>query len=110
MIVQAKYKRAMGIFSEHIIAEMVLSGLRDSNFPMDKVSLINIVSSLIGLDIVEDLAKKYDCPISQGDYLIMLEGSDDNIKTAQNIFRYLRIKHWEISDDNRDPHSYQLNV
>ncbi len=61
-----------------------------------------IVGGLVGLGIPEDRARKYSDRIDQGDYLVMVQGSDDDIRRAQKILSHRGIDDWGIYDDERD--------
>ncbi len=194
MMVAQQNKRAIGTFSNHADAETALRELRDSNFPMNQVSVVghdvdrnsnmagadgsdrfsdlnnkegnradegaktgataggavggltgllvglgmvaipgvgpvmlagagvtalataltggaigaatgSIVGGLVGLGIPEAQAKKYSDRLDQGDYLVMVQGSDDDIHRAQNILSHRGIDDWGIyDDDDRDAH------
>ncbi|NMF60218.1 general stress protein [Pseudanabaena yagii] len=193
MTVAQQNKRAIGTFSNHSEAETALRELRDSNFPMDKVSVVGqdidrktniagadgsnslsdlaekhnkadqgaatgaatggavggltgllvglgmvaipgvgpimlagaaattlattlaggaigaatggIVGALVGMGIPEDRAKKYSDRIEHGDYLVMVEGSNDDVQRAQKILSHRGINDWGIYDDNRETHN-----
>ena len=191
MMVQQQYKRAIGTFSNHADAETALRELKDSNFPMNQVSVVGndvdrnsniagadgsdrlsdlnnkegnkadegaktgaaaggavggltgllvglgmvaipgvgpvmlagaaatalattlsggvigaatggIVGGLVGLGIPEDRARKYSDRIDQGDYLVMVQGSDEDIHRAQKILSHRGIDDWGIYDDGKD--------
>jgi len=178
------HKRAVGVFSTRREAELALRELRDSNFPMDRVSVIaqdadridniagadvrdeirdrddnkaddgaktgalaggtlggltgllvglgtlalpgigpimlagatataiattlaggaigaaagSLLGALIGLGIPEDEARSYNERISRGHYLVMIEGSDEEIARAQAMLRRGGIEDWAIYD------------
>ncbi|PZO38454.1 MAG: DUF1269 domain-containing protein [Pseudanabaena frigida] len=193
MTVAQQNKRAIGTFSNHADAETALRELRDSDFPMNKVSVVGqdidrnsniagadgsnrlsdleekhnkadqgaatgaatggavggltgllvglgmvaipgvgpimlagaaattlattlaggaigaatggIVGALVGMGIPEDRAKKYSDRIEHGDYLVMVEGSNDDVQRAQAILSHRGIDDWGIYDDNRETHN-----
>jgi len=55
-----------------------------------------IVGALTGLGIPEEDAKAYSKQISQGDYLVMLEGTDEEINRAGLILRDRGIHDWSV--------------
>jgi len=57
-----------------------------------------LVGALIGWGIPEDRAKYYDERVSHGDYLIMLEGTEAEIRTAEAILNNRGIRDWGIYD------------
>jgi len=177
-----QHKRAVGVFSSRRDAEIALRELRDSNFPMDRVSVItrdgdrqediagadvradirdpddnkadegaatgaltggalggltgllvglgtlaipgigpimlagatataiattlagtaigaaagSLIGALIGLGIPEDEARGYNDRVSRGDYLIMIEGNDEEISRAAAILRHRGIQDWKV--------------
>ncbi len=185
MMVGQQYKRAIGTFSNHAEAEMALRELKDSRFPMDRISVVghdinrnsnmagvegsdrlsnlgehnkadegaktgaaaggavgtltgllvglglvaipgigpvmlagaaatalattltggvigaaagSLVGGLVGLGIPEDRAKVYSDRVDRGDYLVMAEGTDEEIDRAEAIFRRHGIHEWGIYD------------
>lgn len=174
------HKRAVGVFSNRQDAEYALTELRDSGFPMDKVSVIardadgrddiagvetrkdvgnkadegaakgaltggtlggltgllvglgalaipgigpimlagatatalattlsgaaigaaagGLIGALIGLGIPEERARVYNERVARGDYLVMVEGSDDDIRRAEAILSRRGIQEWGIYD------------
>ncbi len=61
-----------------------------------------LVGAFVGMGIPEDLAKAYSDRLDRGDYLVMVEGSEEDIKSSQAILHHRGISHWGIYDDNRD--------
>ncbi|MBW4658581.1 MAG: hypothetical protein KME15_07895 [Drouetiella hepatica Uher 2000/2452] len=190
-MVLGQHKRAVGTFSSHGDAEAVLRELRDSGFPMDRVSVVGrdidrnseisgaeasdrlsdagrraahdteagtgaktgavaggalggltgllvglgalaipgigpvmlggaaatalattisggaigaaagtLVGGLVGLGIPEDRAKVYSDRVSQGSYLVMVEGSDEEIHQAELILSHRGIQDWGVYESN----------
>jgi hypothetical protein len=58
----------------------------------------SLVGGLIGLGIPADRAKVYSDRISQGDYLVMVEGSEADIAQAESIFSNRGIHDWHVYD------------
>src|SRR5919199_3715421 len=57
-----------------------------------------IVGALIGWGVPEDRAKYYDDRVSQGDYLIILEGTAEEILRAEAILDNRGVLDWGIYD------------
>ncbi len=55
-----------------------------------------LVGALIGWGVPEDQAKYYDRRVSQGDYLLIMEGSPDEIRRAESILNLRNIRDWNI--------------
>lgn len=174
------HKRAVGVFPNRRDAELALRELRDSHFPMDRVSAIardsdrpneiagaevrdhvgnkadegattgavtggalggltgllvglgtlaipgigpimlagatattiattlaggaigaaagGLVGALIGLGIPEERARAYNERVSRGEYLVMVEGTEDEIRRAEAILRRRGIQEFGIFD------------
>jgi hypothetical protein len=54
----------------------------------------NLVGGLIGLEIPADRATAYSDRVSQGDYLVMVEGSEADVTLAESIFNKHGIREW----------------
>jgi len=175
-----KRKRAVGIFPKYHDAELALRELKDSNFPMERVSVIvrdparqdrfggvqakdtvgnmaeegaaagavtggtlggitgllvglgalaipgigpillagaeataiattlaggaigaatgGLLGALIGLGIPEERARVYNERVSHGDYLVMVEGTEHEIRHAESILSRRGIQEWGIYD------------
>ncbi|GAC1506280.1 MAG: hypothetical protein NVS2B14_18250 [Chamaesiphon sp.] len=173
-------KRALGVFSTRQDAEHALKELKDSGFPMDKVSVVardtdtkdniagaevhdrvgnkadkgaatgaatggalgglggllvglgalaipgigpvmlagaaattiattlsgaaigaaagGLIGALVGLGIPEERAKVYNERVSQGDYLVMVEGTEDDMRRAETILSHRGVQEWGIYD------------
>lgn len=55
-----------------------------------------IVGALTGLGIPEEDAKAYDNRISQGDYLVVLEGTEEEINRAGSILSNQGVQNWNV--------------
>ncbi|MBV6623010.1 MAG: hypothetical protein KI793_08660 [Rivularia sp. (in: Bacteria)] len=55
-----------------------------------------LIGALIGWGIPEDRAKYYDEQLSQGYYVLLVEGTATEINTAESILRNKGIRDWEI--------------
>ncbi len=58
----------------------------------------SLTGGLVGLQIPEDRAKVYSDRVSQGDYLVMVEGSAADIAVAESVFSKHRIQEWYVYD------------
>jgi hypothetical protein len=58
----------------------------------------SLLGGLVGLGIPEDRAKVYSDRVDRGDYLVMAEGTDEEIDRAEAIFRRHGIHEWGIYD------------
>jgi len=57
-----------------------------------------LVGGLVGLGIPEDRARVYSDRISRGDYLVMVEGSEEDIRRAETILNRRGIQEWGVYD------------
>lgn len=57
-----------------------------------------LLGGLVGLGIPKDRAKVYSDRVEQGDYLVMVDGSDQEIRQAEAIFQRHSIHEWGIYD------------
>ena len=56
-----------------------------------------IIGGLVGLGIPEDKAKIYSDRVGSGSYLVMVNGTDDDISRAERILREQRYRRvWRI--------------
>jgi len=71
-----------------------------------------LVGALIGLGIPEDRARVYSDRVSRGDYLVMLEGNEDDLHRAQAILSRRGIQEWgvyDVSENSRINHSTDVD-
>lgn len=61
-----------------------------------------LLGGLIGLGIPEEQAKVYNDRVSRGDYLVIVDGSNDEIARAETILRRHNIEDWGIYDSTHD--------
>ncbi len=59
-----------------------------------------ILGGLVGLGIPEDRARNYSDRVDQGDYLVMVTGTDEEIQHAQSILSPRGINDWGIYNDS----------
>jgi hypothetical protein len=55
-----------------------------------------LVGGLVGFGIPKDRAKVYSDRVDQGDYLVMVDGTDQEIRQAEAIFQRYGIHEWGI--------------
>ncbi|MEW5859931.1 MAG: general stress protein [Cyanobacteriota bacterium] len=58
----------------------------------------SLFGALVGLGIPEERARVYNDRLSQGGYLVMLDGTDDEIRRAEAILSNRGIQEWGIYD------------
>jgi hypothetical protein len=58
----------------------------------------SLAGGLVGLGMSEDRAKVYSERVANGDYLVMVEGSESDMALAESIFRNHHIHDWHIYD------------
>lgn len=61
-----------------------------------------LVGGLVGLGIPEDRARVYNDRVSQGDYLVMVDGSEAEVHRAETILHQRGIQEWGIYDASSD--------
>jgi hypothetical protein len=57
-----------------------------------------LAGALVGLGIPEERAKVYNDRLSRGDYLIFVDGTEDEIRRAESILHHRGIQEWGIYD------------
>lgn len=57
-----------------------------------------LIGALIGLGIPEDRARVYSDRVSHGDHLVIVDGTDDDIRRAEAILSRRGIQEWGIYD------------
>jgi hypothetical protein len=58
----------------------------------------SLVGALVGLGIPEEEARVYNSRLSQGEYLVIVDGTDEDIRRAGAILSNLGIQQWRIYD------------
>lgn len=58
----------------------------------------SLAGGLLGLGMSEDRAKVYSDRVADGDYLVMVEGSEADMALAESIFRNHHIHDWHTYD------------
>ncbi|MBD2295277.1 signal transduction histidine kinase LytS [Anabaena sphaerica FACHB-251] len=57
-----------------------------------------LIGAITGLGIPEEEARDYSERVSQGEYLVILEGSEDEIRRAASILSTQAIRAWRVDD------------
>nr|WP_242040489.1 general stress protein [Coleofasciculus sp. FACHB-1120] len=57
-----------------------------------------LLGALIGLGIPEERARVYNDRVSRGDYLVIVDGNDDDIHRAEAILSHRGIQEWGVYD------------
>ncbi|MBD1844121.1 PRC-barrel domain-containing protein [Cyanobacteria bacterium FACHB-63] len=97
--VETVRKRAIGVFSHRRDAEAALTALRDAGFPMEQVFLTSRqVNNARILGISEERARVYTDRLTQGDELIIIDGTEAEARQAESILRHYNIQQWGIYD------------
>ena len=63
-----------------------------------------LVGGLVGLGIPEDRARVYNDRVARGEYMVMVEGSDDDIRRAEAILSHRGIQEWGIYNSPATEH------
>ena len=72
-----------------------------------------IVGALTGAGIPEEDAQAYNKEVSQGKYLVILEGYQDSIERADSILKQHGIRNWkvyDVSDNHVDKSNMQVGM
>ncbi len=65
-----------------------------------------LVGALAGLGIPEDRARVYSDRVSRGDYLVIVDGSEDEIRRAEAILNQRGIQEWGVYDSTANDVDY----
>jgi hypothetical protein len=85
----SQLKQAMGIFPNRQAAEQALKQLKDTGFSLDKVSVIAENQAI------------YNQRVLQGDYLMIIEGTEKEIRRVGMILNSRGIQQWRVYDAPR---------
>jgi hypothetical protein len=100
-------KYAIGYFSLSQDAQAAIKDLQNAGFALDQISLIHrgtspesprdrIDSTQLGLP--DDRDRFYNERVNQGDYVIIVSGTDDQIQRAASILQRHGIQQWQVYD------------
>jgi hypothetical protein len=70
----------------------------------------SLVGALTGAGIPEEDAQAYSERVSQGDYLVMIEGTEDEINRAGSILRNRNIRNWNVYNVSNENRNYSSDV
>jgi hypothetical protein len=111
-------KHAVGYFSNLNNAESAINDLRSAGFPLSQISLVHQNSSrrdaFAGVDLRDrfdenrwhlpgDRHRFYNEIIDQGQYVIIVDGTDDEINHAAAILNQHGIQQWQVFDPELSP-------
>jgi hypothetical protein len=111
-------KHAVGYFSNLNNAESAINDLRRAGFPLSQISLLHQNTSrrdaFAGVDLRDrfdenrwrlpgDRHRFYNDRIDQGQYVIIVDGTDDEINHAATILNRHGIQEWQIFDPEASP-------
>ncbi|TAF05830.1 MAG: histidine kinase [Nostocales cyanobacterium] len=111
------HKYAIGYFSQLQDAEVAINDLRNAGFPLSQIALINREhqhqhrDSFGGIhwsdhfdstrfNIPDHRTQFYNERIHQGDYIIIISGTDADIHRAVTILNRHGIKQWQVYESN----------
>jgi len=60
-----------------------------------------------GIGIPEERAKVYSDRVSQGDYVVMMDGTDEEIHHAESVLNTQEVQEWGVYDTSDTEHDYQ---
>lgn len=63
-----------------------------------------IAGGLVGMGIPEDQARMYNDRLNRGDYLVIIDGTMDEVRRAETILNRQGIQDWEIFDAHETVH------
>ncbi len=69
-----------------------------------------LTGALVGLGIPDDRARHYNDRVSRGDYLVMVDGTEDEVRRAEPILRHHKIQDWDIFDAPSEAHHRTTHV
>jgi hypothetical protein len=117
-------RRAIGVFPNLPDAEAALRDLRDSGFPLSQVSLVareyDRRNHIPGIHIHDrfdhdrfgflgDRFRPFHDRFNRGEYLVIVDGTEDEIRRAEAIMNRHRIHDWgifDVRDDDRYSRAY----
>jgi len=106
-------KNAVGYLSNFSDAEVAINDLRAVGFPLSQISLVHrdfsqpeqVTSIAVSdrfdatrLGLPDERARYFNQLITQGDYVVLVSGTDDQLRQAGSIFDRHGIREWRIYD------------
>lgn len=114
------FKHGVGVFPTREAAEYALTELRNADFPMDRVSVVahdsermnripdinrmNRVDNYAGLGIFDYRAKSYHNRVEQGHYLVIVRGTENDLREVQSILGRQGVQDFDIYDSTAVSH------
>ena len=80
---------AAGTFGASLVATVASTGVAAATFG-------GVVEALTDLGIPEETARIYTDRLHAGDYLVVVDGSEDDISRAQGVFSSRGIQNWGV--------------
>jgi hypothetical protein len=97
-MISSQLKQAMGVFPNRQEAEQALRQLKNTGFSLEKVSVIAENQAI------------YNERALQGDYLMIVEGTEKEIRRAEAILNNRGIQQWRVYDAPKKVDHSQMNV
>lgn len=94
----SQLKQAMGVFPNRQEAEQALKQLKDIGFSLEKVSVIPENQAI------------YNERVLQGDYLMIIEGTEKEIRRIGAILNRRGIQQWRVYDAPRKVDHLQMDL
>lgn len=111
----AHNKRAVGLFSNHRDAELAMDDLRNAGFPLNQITLIaqhvepqGFFAKLamrvrdrfddMRMGLSDDRVRFYSDRIARGDYAVVVEGTEEEVRRAASILNARGIEEFGIYD------------
>ncbi|CAA9565121.1 hypothetical protein AVDCRST_MAG81-976 [uncultured Synechococcales cyanobacterium] len=67
----------------------------------------SLAGAFAGIGIPEERAKVYSDRVSQGDYVLMMDGTDEEIHHAESVLNTQGVQEWGIYNPSDTEHDYQ---
>jgi hypothetical protein len=109
-------RRAIGLFPNRQDAEYAITNLRNANFPLNQISLVARRSDpkkpFVGVDLHDRFdAERYGVPadrtqyyndrLDRGDYLVVVNGTEDELRQAAGILNQRGLQDWQLYNPSR---------
>lgn len=105
----------IGLLAIPAIGPIMLAGAAETAFATTLVggaiglATGTLLGALIGLGIPEEKARVYQERIKRGEFLMIVDGTEYEIRHAQSILLPLGIEDWGIYDASKDEPAYATN-
>ncbi|VXD22802.1 conserved membrane hypothetical protein [Planktothrix serta PCC 8927] len=105
-------KHAIGVFSNSLDTEQAINDLRNAGFPLSQISLVsshprrNAFTDIDLRDRFEAMrygipveqARAYHDRLDQGDNIVIVSGTEEQVRQAETILRRHKIEQWQVYD------------